>query len=251
MGGAPFRRALWAQLVGLLVAVLVTGLWPNLPGWAAPIAHGLCAAALAVLWRLPRWWWWISLGFAPLAWVGQAVSHSLGLPAWVWLLAFMVVFLVFWRTDASRVPLYMTNSRSAEAVSALLGPASGQFIDLGCGDGRLLRHLARERPDWHFVGFEHAPLTWAWAKVLGLRLPNLQVHLGSFWDHPLAPYDVVYAFLSPVPMPRLWDKARGQLQPGARLVSNSFEIPGVTPAMRVDVDDARKTRLLVYIPSAR
>jgi len=249
--GSPFRRAVWAQLAGLLVAVLITGLWPTLPGWVVATLHGLCAAALAVWWRLPRWWWWISLGFAPMAWAGQAVSQGLGLPSWVWLLAFTVVFLVFWRTDASRVPLYMTNNRSAEAVVALLGPAPGSFIDLGCGDGRLLRHLARARPDWQFVGFEHAPLTWAWARLLGLRLPNLQVRFGSFWEHPLTPYDVVYAFLSPVPMPRLWDKACGQLRPGARLVSNSFDIPGVTPSQCVDVEDARQTRLLVYAPSAR
>lgn len=246
--GSPFRRALWAQLAGLLVAVLITGLWPTLPGWAVAFCHGLCAAALAVLWRLPRWWWWISLGFAPLAWAGQAVSHSLGLPAWVWLLAFALVFLVFWRTDASRVPLYMTNSLSAEAVTALLGADHGRFIDLGCGDGRLLRHLARARPDWQFVGFEHAPLTWAWAKLRGLGLPNVQVRYGSFWDHPLAEFDVVYAFLSPVPMPRLWEKAVGQLRPGARLISNSFDIPGVTPAAEVEVEDARNTRLLVYVP---
>ncbi len=61
-------------------------------------------------------------------------------------------------------------------------------------------------------------------------------------------YDVVYAFLSPAPMPRLWEKAGIEMAPGAMLISNSFVVPDVAPVAVITVDDRRATRLYVYRP---
>ena len=239
---SPFSRAVLAQGLGLFILLAMVLVWPQTAIGMLALAHGLCAMGFAMLFRLPRWWWVISLIFAPLA----VLAQSSELPASVWLFAFVTMLLVFWRTDASRVPLYMSNSRSAQAVASLLPMTPCYFADLGCGDGRLLRYLARHRPDSHFVGIEHAPLTWAWAWVWGRRLSNLQVHYGSFWAHDLNRYDVVYAFLSPVPMAQLWDKACSELKPNARLVSNSFRVPEAQPVAQVQVADARQTQLWVY-----
>jgi hypothetical protein len=69
---------------------------------------------------------------------------------------------------------------------------------------------------------------------------------------PIAGFDVVYAFLSPVPMPRLWAKACEEMKEGSLLISNSFEVPGVKPARVLQLDDARRTRLLIYkVPGRR
>ncbi|HAD86437.1 MAG TPA: methyltransferase type 12, partial [Rhodospirillaceae bacterium] len=59
-------------------------------------------------------------------------------------------------------------------------------------------------------------------------------------------FDMVYCFLSPVPMERLYAKAKDEMQPGCLFVSNSFAVPGVEPDEVVTVDDRRRTRLLVY-----
>lgn len=246
----PLRYAALAQVVaGLAVGSATLWLAPATPIplllWAC--VHGFCAGLVAALLRLPRWWWLISFLFAPLA----VLALGLGLPPWAWLLGFVLLLLVFWRTDASRVPLYMSNARTAQALVALLPAAPCRVIDLGCGDGRLLRQLAKARPDSQFVGLEHAPLTWAWAWVWSARSANLHIGCGSFWTHSwgdLNQYDVVYAFLSPIPMPRLWDKSTTQAKPGSLLVSNSFEVPDVAPLQTVQVDDSRSTRLYVYQP---
>jgi hypothetical protein len=87
--------------------------------------------------------------------------------------------------------------------------------------------------------------------VASAACPNVQVRYGSFWGQALGAYDVVYAFLSPVPMPRLWDKVCAELAPGGFLVSNSFEVPGVTPTGVAHVGDGRGTQLLVYEPPAQ
>jgi len=50
---------------------------------------------------------------------------------------------------------------------------------------------------------------------------------------------VVYCFLSPVPMPPLFDKARREMRPGSLLISNSFQITGHPADEIVSVDDLR------------
>jgi len=115
-------------------------------------------------------------------------------------------------------------------------------------DGGLLLRLARARPDCQFTGIEHAPLTWLLAKLRSLGRPNVTIRHGDFWAAPLTQYAVVYAFLSPAPMPRLWVKACTEMAPNALLVSNSFAVPGIEPASTTAVADRRNTRLFLYHP---
>ncbi len=242
---APLRYAVLAQVVaGLIMVISMAWLAPSVPVPVLLLAllHGLCALLVATALRLPRWWWLISFLFAPLA----VLALSLGWPPWAWLLGFVLLLLVFWRTDTSRVPLYMSNSSTTHRLVMLLPVAPCRLIDLGCGDGRVLRKLAHARPDCQFVGLEYAPLTWVWAWIWSLHLPNLHIGYGSFWVHSLADYDVVYAFLSPVPMSRLWAKACAEAKSGALLVSNSFAVPGIEPTQQVHVEDRRETCLYVY-----
>ena len=180
-----------------------------------------------------------------------AVVVAAGLPiAPGWYLAgFGGLLLVFWRTDKSRVPLYLSNAATAGAVAALIPDRPCHVVDLGCGTGGLLRRLARARPDCEFLGIEHAPVPWVWAKLSVASLPNAHVRFGSFWERNLGLSDMVYAFLSPVPMGRLGAKAAAEMRPGAVLVSNSFPIPDAEAERVVEVGDGRKTHLFCYRPA--
>ena len=81
-----------------------------------------------------------------------------------------------------------------------------------------------------------------------LRLENaaVDVAFGSIWDERLDHYDVVYAYLSPAAMPRLWDKARLEMKPGSLLVSNSFAVPGVA-AQRVIPLEGKGVATALYV----
>ncbi len=158
----------------------------------------------------------------------------------IWLGGFIFLLLVFWRTDTSRVPLYLTNRQSGKALLTLLPTEACRVVDLGCGDGGLLRYLARARPDCVFVGIEHAPLTWAWAWLRARGYGNLSIRRQSLWAHSLTGYKLVYAFLSPAPMDRLWAKAQEEMDPDARLVSNSFAVSGQEPLSVIEVQDRRR-----------
>jgi hypothetical protein len=58
--------------------------------------------------------------------------------------------------------------------------------------------------------------------------------------------DVVYAYLSPVPMARLWCKVCEEMPSGSRFISNTFPVPGVEPERVVELDDFHHSRLYVY-----
>lgn len=242
----PLFFFLLAQLVGAVIAVglvsaFSSALWGHL--WVVAVLQGICALLVAGWLRAPIWWLVIHLVFMPCV----VLASSMGLPSYVWSSGFFLLLLIFWRTDVSQVPLYLTNRKSRDVLLSLLPAASCRMIDIGCGDGGLLRHLARARPDCMFVGFEHAPLMWAWAWLSARKFSNLSIHLGNFWSHSLTAYDVVYAFLSPATMATLGAKAQAEMMPFSCLVSNSFAIPEMTAQTVIDVTDQRQTRLYIYL----
>jgi hypothetical protein len=244
-GQQLLRLALLAQVLGALAAAgLALTVAPQLLARPLVLAGLQGFFALLAAWglRAPVWWLPIQLLFVPCV----VLARGMELPSWLWSGGFLILLLVFWRTDKSRVPLYLSNSMSRDALLSLLPAVPCRVIDLGCGDGALLRHLARARPDCRFVGIEHAPLPWAWARLGARGCANLSIIRGDFWSHPLADYSLVYAFLSPAAMPRLGAKVDAEMSSGARLVSNSFPLPNRVPQSVVAVADRRRTRLHVY-----
>jgi SAM-dependent methyltransferase len=169
------------------------------------------------------------------------------IPAWVYLVLFLALALVFGGGLLTRVPLYHASKDAWGRLEGLLPEQSGfRFVDLGCGFGGPVAHLARARPDAIFVGVEASPLTWLVAWLRCLPRTNAHIRLGSLWRTDLAGFDAAYAFLSPVPMPALWAKVRREMQPGSRFISHSFEVPGETPQRVIPVQGREGARLLVW-----
>ncbi|AVZ78330.1 methyltransferase type 12 [Zoogloeaceae bacteirum Par-f-2] len=243
----PALKALAAQCGGWVLAwllarsgLLPAGLWPLVAAQAAGAT--LCAATL----HSARWWLPIHLAFMPLA----VLAHGLSLdPAW-YLGLFLALLAIYWTSFRTQVPLYLSNRTTAETVARLL-PAQRpvSLLDIGSGTGALLRPLARLRPESRFAGIEAAPAPYWLARLLARAAPNLSFTRGDFFTASWSNYDVVYAFLSPVPMAKVWQKARKEMRPGSLLISNSFPVPGIEPAFVVKVADRRRTRLYAYRPA--
>lgn len=242
---STLRSAIVAQSIGAFVAVLVIRFgYPPLIDMplACAVLQGACAAAIGYWRGAPRWWLLIHCSFLPAVVLAGRLEVT---PGW-YLAGFTLLLLIYWRTDQSRVPLYLSNASTARALSALLPTHACRLVDLGCGHGGLLRRLAKARRDCSFVGIEHAPLPWLWARLASLTVPNLEIRYGNFWHCDLASFDVAYAFLSPAPMAALMDKIRAEMPAGSLLVSNSFAVPDVPPEYVVAVPDRRATQLYCY-----
>lgn len=239
----PARRALLCLLAagaltgGLLLATPEAG---GAMQWAW--LHGGIAAAMGWAAALPWWWLPMLLACAPAA----LFATTLDLPAVLWLLGAGGLFLVFRGAIHDRVPLFLSDD---EAVSALLGllpddrPIS--FADLGCGTGTVLRAVRAKRPIARLYGVENALLTYLLA-AWNLREAAVGLRLGTLWDTRLGDYDIVYAFLSPAAMPRIWQQAQQQMRPGTLLISNSFAVPGVAVEDEIPLQGRFSERLLVY-----
>ncbi len=248
---APLFRVLLTQAVGALFAftgAFAGAIWlgQTAPLFVVLAVQGIIAARLGErLFRLPRWWIPIQMAMPPAA----ALASSLAVPAWIYLAAFAILTLVFWNAARSRVPLYLTNDTTVMALAALLPLRPGaRFVDLGHGFGGTVIDLARVRPDMRIEGIESAPLPFlvSWARRLLTGPVNAHMIYGDFWNRSLAPYDVVYAFLSPAPMSALRDKARREMTPGSLLISNSFQIEDRAAYEVKTLDDGRRTRLYLY-----
>jgi SAM-dependent methyltransferase len=129
------------------------------------------------------------------------------------------------RTGAPWVPTPMSKVRKMLEM-AEVGPGNLVY-DLGCGDGRIIVTAAR-RYGAQAVGIEIDPLRYLWCQmlitVLGLR-ERVRVVYGSFFRQDLSDADVVTCYLLQSTNEELEGKLKQELDPGTRVVSNSFTFP--------------------------
>jgi hypothetical protein len=234
--------ALAIQLIALSVA-LAAGMMAPIPVSWLIFGQALLAAALARATGSAWWWQCMHLIFLP------TLFGALFLPVHAgWFLAASVLLALFcFGAARDRVPLYFTGRRAKAALLAQLPRRAGlRVLDAGAGWGGLVARLARARPDARVEGVENAPFSFAlaWLRLRGRR--NTRIAFRNLWHTPFSGCDVVYAFLSPAVMGRLWDKARAEMRPGSLFVSNSFAVPGVPPHATVDVGDLRGSRLYLW-----
>jgi hypothetical protein len=222
-GFVPALTALLVQVVASLPVLACALTFPDFSTGLAALLQGVLAAALARGVRQPRWWILIHLFFPTLLLLALAVH----LPSGLWGAAFVLCALIYWSAWRTRVPLFLSGQDAWVAVERLLPAQPAQVVDIGSGLGGLVLHLARRRPDCELTGIEIAPLPWlvSWLRA---RLAGSSARLvrGDYNGYDLSHADVVFAYLSPAAMPRLWESLCLKLKPGALLLSYEFPVPG-------------------------
>lgn len=248
----PVVRFLAAQILAFGL-VLLAARWPllaaNLSVWGWVGLDAAFALLLTAAIRLP-WWWWPPAALLPAAVVA---ASGTAVPWWAWAGALGALALVYGGGVATRVPLYLSNRAAVDELARLLPASPGvQAGDLGAGLGGPALGLARRRPDAQVCGVEASPLPWLVCRLRSLGRGNLRMRFGDIFAHDLAGYDLIYTFLSPAPMPRVWAKACAEMRPGTLFVSNTFAVPGVEPERVIVLPGRSDARLLVYrIPASR
>ena len=208
---------------------------------------GGLAFLMATQTRAPLRWRMIQLIFAPLCWAFLQLPIS---PNW-FLVIFIVLFLFYRGAVSGQIPLYLSNQATAKALAIFVGEQfsskkTPHFLDLGAGLGSVLRPLAKSLPNAQLIGVENAPASWLIGKILCGQKKNIDWCFGSLWDTRTDDCDVVYAFLSPAPREKLWEKLSREMSPNSWFISNSFAVPNVEPTEILALEDMRQTKLYCY-----
>ncbi len=235
-------QALFIQLVAFFLALFIVQVTFRLCGWAANtlifgLLQGLLAAIISYVRKMPRWWLPIQFIFPLAMFLLLAMQIS---PAW-YLGAFLVLSLLFWGAIVTRVPLYLSGNQVWEVVLTQLPENKAlNIIDIGSGLGGLVLYLASNRPDCKVSGIEISPFLWAVSRVRQkFSKSQAQFLLGNYEKLKFQSYDIVFAYLSPIVMDKLWLKMESEMKPGSLLLSYEFPIEDIDPDIEITVGNKR------------
>jgi len=241
--GSQFLASIALFLAALPAYLSFADEMPTMP--VILVVQGGMAGVIGLAMGLSKWWIPVQIALP----FGAFYSTSLQVPAWLWLVFLVLAGLVYRNSGREGVPLYLSNRTTWTALADMLPQTQGlKIIDIGGGIGGTALFLARQRPDAEVLSVESAPIPAVLAKLRGALsgLKNVTMVYGDFWKQDLDGYQVAYAFLSPVPMERLYKKVRAEMKPGSLFISNSFEVPGVEADQVVELNDSRQTKLYLW-----
>ena len=232
----PAVQALFFQILSFFIVLLIARSLGAILGitmdiWFVALLQGALAAGFSY-WRCLASWWIAIQFFFPFV---LLFGLFLKLPPTLFLLAFLIFLFLYWSTFRTQVPFYPSNLAVWDAVADLLPKDKGvHVIDIGSGLGGLILNLSKRFPHSQFLGIEIAPLPWLVSKLRAhlARSPAYFMR-GDYGNLNFAEYDLVFAYLSPVAMRALWEKARTEMRSGAMLLSYEFLIPDVEPTFTV------------------
>lgn len=143
----------------------------------------------------------------------------------------LLVFVFFGLAAVSAAPWVPLRKKDTKALvrDLNIGPKK-VFVELGSGDGRLLK--AASMTGAKVVGYELNPLLWFISFMRLIKTPNAKVYLRNFWRCSLKEADTVGTFLIPRTMPKLEKKLEKEMKPGSRFVSYVFQLPTKKPAQK-------------------
>lgn len=240
----PVLKAISIQLFAFVCITPLISFFPLLTLLEWALLQGTTAAIISYCFRMAFWWLPIQLCFFPAVTLTLALELS---PLWFGL-GFFILFLIYGKTFQTQVPLYLSSTEVTHVLASLLPQKKKfTFMDLGCGCGGLLSKLNKMHTHGFYYGIEAAPIPFLIGKIRTLfKRSNCNVQWGDFWKQNLGQFDVVYAYLSPVPMSSLWEKASREMQPGSLFISNTFAVPGITPEKIIELNDFSKSKLFIW-----
>jgi SAM-dependent methyltransferase len=119
--------------------------------------------------------------------------------------------------------------RDSQALLDLAELKPGQtLIDIGCGDGRLLRAAAARGIKG--IGYEVSPILVLVSRIVTWRYRHLiTIHLADIWHTKLAPADAIYVFFLDRYMKRLDAKFRAEITKPTKVICYVFLVPDRKP----------------------
>ncbi len=165
------------------------------------------------------------------------------------LISFLALFFfswVVWGTFRYRAPLISTSSMVAQKMIKIAEMRSGDVVyDLGCGTGAILFEVVKNSPkQLKCRGYDLVrPAIW-FAQIKNVLLKkNIHFQSKDFFTADLSDADVIFCYLLPVVMKRIYEEKWGTLKPGCKIVSHGFPITSLQPTR---IEPVGKGKIYVY-----
>lgn len=153
------------------------------------------------------------------------------------------------RARGSAPYISVSNSDLDQILENLQLSAGSHLVDLGSGDGRVLKYALVKHPDICVTGYEIGLLPRMKSKLSLRQFRNRTIHKNqSFFNANISDATHIYTYLLPEVMKKLEAQLNAQLKPGTRLVSCDFELAEKVPDKIIDISGPGKItkRLIVY-----
>jgi hypothetical protein len=145
------------------------------------------------------------------------------------LFSIILIVLAFGTGAILGAPYLPILRRDSELLLSLANLKAGQrLIDLGSGDGRLLKAAAKQGVIC--IGYEINPILYVISRIVTWPEHRLvTIHLANFWYVRLPETDMIYVFMLDKYMVRLAMKLKAECRPSTELISYIFKIPNIEP----------------------
>lgn len=145
---------------------------------------------------------------------------GIGLP--ILIIAFVLTSYFSTFLGAPFVPTY-----SREIFEKVKFKKGKQFLDLGSGEGRIIRYVVKNF-QVQGIGMEINPFLYLYSKILD-KIFNVRARyiLGNIFNQSLKEADYIYLFLTPRVFNRLEKKILKECKKGTIVISHGFPIPAL------------------------
>ncbi len=137
---------------------------------------------------------------------------------------YVLLLIYSWLKGAPYVP---TQQKEIEGILEEAALIKGMhFLELGCGDGRVVR-LAAEKFEVNGVGVDVNPELIIRANILAKskHLDNVTFQVKNILETDLSKADVIYIYLFPKLIERIKDKLIQETKDDVFIISHGFKIP--------------------------
>ncbi|MCF7831159.1 methyltransferase domain-containing protein [Candidatus Gracilibacteria bacterium] len=146
------------------------------------------------------------------------------------------------------VPCVSTSQKMVKKMIGLANLKKGDITyDLGCGQGRIVFQVAKK--GIKCTGFEIVR-PWVWLanlkKALFIKKEQkklIEFKCADFFKEDLSKADVIFCYLWPSIMERLYKEKWQQLKKGTRIISHGFPILNLEP---IKIEKVGRTKIFVY-----
>jgi ubiquinone/menaquinone biosynthesis C-methylase UbiE len=143
----------------------------------------------------------------------------------------------FFKSFKIPIPFVPTPIEVVKKMIELANPKPNELlIDLGCGDGRIIRYASKEY-GCKSIGIEINPLliNYANKKIIEEKINNAKIIHGNLFNYDFSKANILTLYLTPKAIEILKPKLIKMLLKGSRIICHDFPIKDLKPKIIEEV----------------